>query len=172
MMMRNVGYRLCYELTKDTHSSASWASYGLSFMYFLGKITMLFGVRSWNSGCLVTWFCYQLIAKPGNKTATVPWPDPTKCVSYQWGMLSSSYCWNYYPGTLGLYSPSGWTSNRKISWSLEATRFRCRLLQSFWKLTGTSAAALPRWLSNFRAMWSILHLIKTLRDLAVRCPSA
>ena len=27
-------------------------------------------------GCLVTWFCYQLIAKPGNKTATVSWPDP------------------------------------------------------------------------------------------------
>ena len=27
-------------------------------------------------GCLVTWFCYQLIAKPGNKTATVLWPDP------------------------------------------------------------------------------------------------
>ena len=33
-------------------------------------------VRSQNCGCLVTWFCYQLIAKPGNKTATVPWPDP------------------------------------------------------------------------------------------------
>ena len=33
-------------------------------------------VRSWNCGCLVTWFCYQLIAKPGNKTATVSWPDP------------------------------------------------------------------------------------------------
>ena len=28
-------------------------------------------VRSWNCGCLVTWFCYQLIAKPGNKTAAV-----------------------------------------------------------------------------------------------------
>ena len=28
------------------------------------------------TGCLVTWFCYQLIAKPGNKTATVSWPDP------------------------------------------------------------------------------------------------
>ena len=27
-------------------------------------------------GCLVTWFCYQLIAKPGNKTATPPWPRP------------------------------------------------------------------------------------------------
>ena len=33
-------------------------------------------VRSWNGGCLVTWFCFQLIAKPGNKTATVLWPDP------------------------------------------------------------------------------------------------
>ena len=33
-------------------------------------------VRSRNCGCLVTWFCYQLIAKPGNKTASVSWPDP------------------------------------------------------------------------------------------------
>ena len=33
-------------------------------------------VRSRNCGCLVTWFCYQLIAKPSNKTVTVPWPDP------------------------------------------------------------------------------------------------
>ena len=33
-------------------------------------------VRSWNCGCLVTRFCYQLTAKPGNKTAAVPWPDP------------------------------------------------------------------------------------------------
>ena len=29
-----------------------------------------------NCGCIVTWFCYQMIAKPGNKTAIVPWPDP------------------------------------------------------------------------------------------------
>ena len=33
-------------------------------------------VRSWNCDCPVTWFCYQLIAKPGNRTTTVPWPDP------------------------------------------------------------------------------------------------
>ena len=32
--------------------------------------------RSRNCGCLVTWFCYQLIAKPGKKTAAVSWPDP------------------------------------------------------------------------------------------------
>ena len=33
-------------------------------------------VRTRNCSCLVTWFCYQMIAKPGNKTATVPWPNP------------------------------------------------------------------------------------------------
>ena len=33
-------------------------------------------VRSRNCGCLVTWFCYQLIGKPGNKTAAVSLPDP------------------------------------------------------------------------------------------------
>ena len=39
-------------------------------------------VRSRNWGCFVTWFCYQLIAKPGNKTASVPWPDPyILCIS-------------------------------------------------------------------------------------------
>ena len=32
-------------------------------------------VKPRNCGCLVTWFCYQLIAKPGNKTVAVPWPD-------------------------------------------------------------------------------------------------
>ena len=33
-------------------------------------------VRSGNCGCLVTWFCYRSIAKPGNKTVAVPWPHP------------------------------------------------------------------------------------------------
>ena len=33
-------------------------------------------VRSWRCGCLVTWFCYQMIAKPGNKTAAPSWVDP------------------------------------------------------------------------------------------------
>ena len=33
-------------------------------------------IRSRNCSCLVTRPCYQLIAKPGNKTATVTWPDP------------------------------------------------------------------------------------------------
>ena len=33
-------------------------------------------IRSWSWGYLVTWFCYQLIAKPGNNIATPPWPEP------------------------------------------------------------------------------------------------
>ena len=36
----------------------------------------LIWVRSRRWGCLVTWFCYHLIAKPGNKTAAPSWPDP------------------------------------------------------------------------------------------------
>ena len=48
-------------------------------------------VRSRNCGCLVTWFCYQLIAKPGNKTATVSWPDPYNTDngwSYYWNICN------------------------------------------------------------------------------------
>ena len=41
-------------------------------------------VRSRRCGCLVTWFCHQLITKPGNKTATPSWPDPyALCVFVQ-----------------------------------------------------------------------------------------
>ena len=57
----------------------------------------------------------------------------------------------------GLYSLSGRTSYRKISWSLEAARFIFRIFQSLWKLTGTSAAALPRCLSNFKAIYTIIR---------------
>ena len=32
-------------------------------------------VRSWSCGCLVTWFCYHVIAKPGSKTAAPSWHD-------------------------------------------------------------------------------------------------
>ena len=70
------------------------------------------GVRSRRCGCLVTWFCYQLIAKPGNKTATPSGPDPynvtrqlaTVCNTLtHWGrdkmaailqmIFSDAFCW-------------------------------------------------------------------------------
>ena len=40
----------------------------------------------------------------------------------------------------------------KISWSLEAARFVFEIVRSLWNLTGTSAALLPKCLSNFKAM--------------------
>ena len=35
---------------------------------------------------LLTWFCYQLIAKPGNKAAAVSRPDPYTITALQDGM--------------------------------------------------------------------------------------
>ena len=64
----------------------------------------------------------------------------------------------------GLYSLSGKTSYRKISWSLEAARFGFKLFQSLWNLAGTSAALLPMCLSNFRAIRPLQHPISRLRD--------
>ena len=64
----------------------------------------------------------------------------------------------------GLYSLSRKASYRKISWSLEVARFRFRLFQLLWNLTGTSAATLPRCLSNFNAKQSLQHSISRLRD--------
>ena len=55
--------------------------------------------------------------------------------------------------------------HRKISWSLEAARFIFRPFQSLWNLTGTSAAALSRCLSNFRAILSLWHPISWHRSL-------
>ena len=48
-------------------------------------------VRSRRHGCLVTWFCYQMIAKPGNKTAAPSWPDPYTA------KFSVSSCWPLHP---------------------------------------------------------------------------
>ena len=59
----------------------------------------------------------------------------------------------------GLYSLSGQTSYRKISWSIEAVRFRFILFQSLWNLTALSGS-----LSNFRAMRSLKHPISRLWD--------
>ena len=72
--------------------------------------------------------------------------------------------WTIHLSAQGLYSLSGKTSYRKISWSLEAARFGFNLFQSRWNLAGTSAALLPRCLSNFRAIRPLQHPISRLRD--------
>ena len=57
--------------------------------------TIVIWVRSRNCDCLVTWFCYQLIAKPGNKTAAVSWRDP-----YPYDVIplfiDTNYKWQMY----------------------------------------------------------------------------
>ena len=45
-------------------------------------------VGSRNCGCLVAWFCYQFMAKPGSRTAAVPWPDPYVFTVYMTHRLS------------------------------------------------------------------------------------
>ena len=76
----------------------------------------------------------------------------------QWNDLANLASWRHnmetLPAILGLYSLNGKTSYRQISWTLEAARFGFRLLQSLRNLTGTSAAALPRYLPNLRAIRS------------------
>ena len=65
-------------------------------------------VRSHNCGCLVTWFCYQLIAKPGNKTATVVWPDPYACPKL------GQYCAADVPAYISTRPPTGTVLTTKL----------------------------------------------------------
>ena len=88
---------------------------------------------------------------------THPWcryllliPKSSYFTRYQCGMSPGRHCWGHYP-----YSQSGRTPYRKISWSLKAARFRFRLFQSLWNLTGISAAVLPKNLSNLRGVRSL-----------------
>ena len=86
-------------------------------------INICIWVRSRNCGCLVTWFCYQLIAKPGNKTATFPWPDPYRVepLCRDWKNLSKTkFCLNdvlVWSLSLG-YLHEGWEITSHLSNSL------------------------------------------------------
>ena len=47
-------------------------------------VTIYIRVRSWRCDCLVTWFCYQMIAKLGKKTGPFSWSDPFTHSPLQW----------------------------------------------------------------------------------------
>ena len=56
---------------------------------------------------------------------------------------------------LSLYSVSGKTSYRQISWRLEAARLDVEIVVSLWNLTGTSAVAqVP---AKFQSDWKSLN---------------
>ena len=63
-----------------------------------------------------------------------------------------SIWWRHHVILLGLYSISGKTSYHQISGSLEAVRIDVIMIVSLRNLTGTSAALLPRSLTNVRAI--------------------
>ena len=80
-------------------------------------------VGSWNGGCPVTWVCYQLIAKTGNKTATVSWPDPyvilLRILIYTWASTKFSLVensTNVASVTLPLYGTEMVNQTRQQYW--------------------------------------------------------
>ena len=82
-------------------------------------------VRSENCGCLVTWFCFKIIAKSGNRTATVPWLDPYDKAQTSAALLQR--CLSNFKATVPWPDP--------------------------YDKAQTSAALLQRCLSNFKAVW-------------------
>ena len=54
-------------------------------------------IRLQRYDCLVTCFCYQLIAKPGNKTTAPPWPDPYRLQWVRWRLKSPTSRWFTQP---------------------------------------------------------------------------
>ena len=85
------------------------------------------------------------------------------------------FSWNHPPvssrNRIGI-EPESWhrfniwsdVSHCKILWSLEAARLVIYYIASLCNLTGTTAAVLPRWLSNFRAIGLFCIQISRLRD--------
>ena len=76
-------------------------------------LVIKYTIRPWRCSCLVTWFCYHLIAKPGNKTASPSWPDSyyngyTFFLSiFRWGQYNGhKMLWHIIPPSWTKYSPS------------------------------------------------------------------
>ena len=110
-------------------------------------------VRSRNCGCLVTWFCYQLIAKPGNKTATVSLPDPyvfsqfTHC-----GLVMSIWC----PAIT-------WTSADLLS--LMTYCFLINTIQHFFCIQGYEFEIVLRFVQNAMCYRNPSHHTYNYKDL-------
>ena len=74
------------------------------------KLDILVGLQK--CSCLVTWFCYQMIAKPGNKTAALSWPNPYMIQSYyQWLWVMFSWADNIIQNTCQNFIRYGDTSS-------------------------------------------------------------
>ena len=73
----------CYHATSDLmahpDSCLLYLIWNLKYIYiYWPTVTQFYDiwVRSRRWGCFVTWYCYEMGAKPGNKAAPPWWPDP------------------------------------------------------------------------------------------------
>ena len=115
--------------------------------------------NSWNANTINVWDTDLSITVPVH-IFTINWNSLLMIAGVSWIQLTcpiliSQWLEQYYHSdttTQGLYSLSGKTSYRKISWSLEAARFGFKRFQS------------PRCLSNFRTIRPLQHPISRLRD--------
>ena len=114
----------CTAVTEAEHKSGVkllWVSYGVSVMRIWEKIDRVimswhcWWVESYGCSCLVTWFCYQLIAKPDNKAAASSWPDP--CMGSTLG-----------EGVEIPVNETNWSSGNRTS----TARFLWALISHFW----------------------------------------
>ena len=71
-----ISYPIILKFCLEKSSGTILPCLALNFKRTYWLKTMYIWVRSWWCDCLVTWFCYQMIATPGNKKATPLWPDP------------------------------------------------------------------------------------------------
>ena len=114
---------------------------------WMAKSILADNQRHWKWDLVLQWRRMGVMASRSTDITAVCSPEPGA------GLDSSECEWHYLLIIqISWASLSGRTSYRKISWSLEVSRFGFKLFQLLWNLTGTSAAALPRCLSIFRTI--------------------
>ena len=69
--------------------------------------------------CLVTWFCYQLIAKPGNKTAAPLWPDPDTLHTWSSHCIRMSWLLTGHQQSQFRLHNETWLCQQKFLWLLK-----------------------------------------------------
>ena len=131
---------------------------GLWIVSFELYHVMSIWVKSRRFGCIVTWFWYQLIAKPGNKTAAPSWLDPyhiwtsvcfsvlSMCGFLWWSNLRGCSWLQQYP----------WYAEHSVSWcsslSPVVSEKKVWLLGRGWADISVSAGLLPQ------PPWLIYHI--------------
>ena len=125
-----------------------WSAQRQPFCSGLNMLTLKFEFKKLPPHCL--WYCRHSGSKNNGHINVFQTHFQQHCpthlliyIKHQPNCYVSMKCFlkcaSYDLTVLGLYSLSGRTSYHKISGSLEAARFGCRLFQSIWNLTGTTA---------------------------------